>query len=334
MKNKREKKMNPSVKTLIIVGLMLGIASAVVTVSGDTFLHNIFGHGKQESMYNLIGFAVWIVKRLIYIWLATSYGTEGLGELTGSISDLVMLNPPISGLHNLMKTSIEFVFVLYIPAIASTGFYILFLSSSPKGRAKAKAMLTRLIIGLIIISITPQLMELLLKTSEGLTSAILAPTGKEAFTGTWDTTLGTTLPPSGLKGMHFIATFIEVELGFYTFLFFMVLVWGAFIFPLVIRFLIVSMLIIMFPLATLLYSFEFSKTLGRMMLEQTFIWIFLQAINALIVLTIIQSMLSLPEDFLRAGWGPLTIAVIPFMGCMLFSVAPVFIIRFFKGFLP
>ncbi len=320
--------MNSRIKILMVVGLVLGMV--LISTAG---IPKVFGEG-QEAGFNILGIILWTAKRLLYIWLATSYGTEGLDEFKENISEIVMMNPPIGELLNLMSIVIKFVFALYIPVIAFLGFYILFLSSSPEGRVKAKGMLTKLIIGLIFVSISPQLMGLLLTVSEGLTSSILTPTEKGVFTEAWDTSMGKTIPPSGLKGLHFIASFIEIELGWYTFLFFMILVWGAFIFPIVIRFFAVSTFIVLFPLAILLYSFEFTKALGRTMLEQTLVWTFLQVINAVIVLTIVQSIISLGEDFMKVGWGPVIILVIPLVGCLMFAVAPLFIIRFFRGFLP
>ncbi|RLI87337.1 MAG: hypothetical protein DRO76_02470 [Candidatus Altiarchaeales archaeon] len=326
-------RMNSRIKILIVIGLIL----VAMSISTAVRIPKIFGES-HETGFNRMGIIIWIAKRLLYIWLSASYGTEGLNELKANLSEIVMMNPSITTLSNLMVIVIKLVFALYIPAIAFLGFYILFLSSSPEGRAEAKSMLTKLIVGLIFVSVSPQLMNLLLTVSEGLTSSILAPTAKGVFTKAWDTSIGATpldlrLELSGLKGLHFIATFIEIELGFYTFLFFMILVWGAFIFPILIRFFAVSVFIVLFPLSILLYSFEFTKALGRTMLEQTIIWTFLQVINALIVLTVVQSIISLGEDFMKVGWG-ITIPVIPLVGCLMFAVAPLFIIRFFRGFLP
>jgi len=327
-------RMNSRIKILIVIGLIL----VAMSISTAVRIPKIFGEG-HEAGFNMVGIIIWIAKRLLYIWLSASYGTEGLDEFKANLSEIVMMNPSITTLSNLMVIVIKLVFSIYIPVITFLGFYILFLSSSPEGRAEAKSMLTKLIVGLIFVSVSPQLMNLLLTVSEGLTSSILAPTAKGVFTNAWDTSIGATpldlrLELSGLKGLHFIATFIEIELGFYTFLFFMILVWGAFIFPIMIRFFAVSVFIVLFPLSILLYSFEFTKALGRTMLEQTIIWTFLQVINALIVLTVVQSIISLGEDFMKVGLGPMTIPVIPLVGCLMFAVAPLFIIRFFRGFLP
>lgn len=332
-------RMDSRIKILLIGLVVIGLVWRIMpsTAVEPPPLGGWLGHSRVEAGFTGMGFIIWGGKRIAYITLSTLYGTEGLNEFKEHLSEIVMMNPSITTLSNLMVIVIKLVFALYIPVITFLGFYILFLSSSPEGRAEAKSMLTKLIVGLIFVSVSPQLMNLLLTVSEGLTSSILAPTAKGVFTKAWDTSIGKPLPPygpKGLSGLHAIASFIEIELGWYTFLFFMILVWGAFIFPILIRFFAVSVFIVLFPLSILLYSFEFTKALGRTMLEQTIIWTFLQVINALIVLTVVQSIISLGEDFMKVSVWPIIVPVIPLVGCLMFAVAPLFIIRFFRGFLP
>ncbi|MCK4492287.1 MAG: hypothetical protein KAU03_06660 [Candidatus Altiarchaeales archaeon] len=302
-------------KNIIILGLLLGIISLQPQVTAQI---------------------IWVIKRMGYSALASDYGTAGWEEIKDNIADIILANPPVEELHSLMTEVMKLVFAFYIPAIISLGFYILFLSSSSTGRAKAKDMLGKLIVGLVMISVSPQLINILLSISEQFTSSILAHTEKTIMSNALSETIGTGPPlPSGLIGVHHMFTLVNIELGFYLFLFFMVLVWGTFMFPLVIRFLAVSTFIVLFPLSIFLYSFEFSRALGRMMMEQTLVWIFLQAINALILLTATLCILSLPPDFMDIStwWLPLP-GIIPAMVCFMFPIAPLFIIRFFRGFLP
>jgi hypothetical protein len=195
----------------------------------------------------------WTIKRVGYSLLATYYGSEGWGVLESNIVDIILLNPPVDELYNLMGIVMKIVFAFYIPAIVFLGSYLLLLSNSPAGRAKAKAMLSKLIIGFIMVSVSPQLIKLLLEISEKLTSSILAFTATDIFSGALSGVIGGKLVnPPGLSGLHLFSTFVSIELGFYVFLFFMVLVWGSFIFPIVIRFFAVSTFIVLFPLSIFL----------------------------------------------------------------------------------
>jgi hypothetical protein len=299
-------------KILIVVGVLLSIILLQTQVEAQ---------------------AVWIIKRFLYSYKAVEFGTEGWGELRDNISDIILANPSIDDVRGLMEMFLKLAFILYIPAIISIGVYLLFLSTSHIGRAQAKDILCKLVIGLIAVSISPRLIELLLTISSEFTSSILAFTETGIYSAALSDSLGGVLPlPKGLIGLHLIMTFVSIELGFYLFLFLMILVWGSFIFPIVLRFFIVSLFIALFPFSIFLYSFEFTRALGRMMVEQTIIWTFLQAVNALVVLTVVLCITSLPPDFMKVTmFLPNLIFVI---ASFMFPIAPLFIIRFFRGFLP
>lgn len=332
--------MDPRIKTLMVIVLMLGATLAVA--AKFTVTPSMERARASEFKFDLLDSAIWLAKRILYIGLAISYGTHGLDELKENLWEIIMMNPPLEGLSGLMDATIKLALAFYIPAIALLGFYLLFLSSSPEGRARAKGMLTKLVVGLVLVCISPLLITILLNISEALTDSVLSQAGISedsgggVFAAALEESIGCPwiiLPEciGTLEWWHAILTLIEVEMGFYTFLFFMLIVWGSFIFPIVIRFLVVSTFIVLFPLAIFLYSFEFSRALGRMILEQTLVWIFLQMINALIVLTIVLSISSLPSGFMNITMLP---SIIPITGCLMFSIAPLFIIRFFRGFLP
>lgn len=176
--------------------------------------------------------------------------------------------------------------------------------------------------------------------------------------------------------MHWMVTFTEIELGYYTFLPFLLVIWGMGVY-FFLRFAMITLFMIIFPLSVLLYSFETTKAVGRNMLEQTIMWIFLQVFSAVIVvsvaLSLIQANLNLfaiqgipdtwsaiivgafmwPIAYITPLWGQMAadiggaeiayitnalatplIEFIPFVGCFVILVAPLFIMRLFKGFLP
>jgi hypothetical protein len=309
-----------------------------------------------------------------------------------------------------LKLFLEIIHPLYILSIAITAFYLIFISGSPSGRSKAKNFMKDLIVGMIIISMSPMLLSGLVNLSADITDAILKQTDTTIVTRNLEITFGPAADKStqelriedalsGTPGienaimdrfnsltctlcmMHLMVTFTEIELGYYTFLPFLLVIWGLGVY-FFLRFAMITLFMIIFPLSVLLYSFETTKAVGRNLLEQTIMWIFLQVFSAVIIvsiaLCIIQSqpnMFTIPgvpyamalpiaEGLMwvitysfwfipnlaagsaglagGAGLGGLIalkltnplVEFIPFVGCFAILLAPLFLMRLFKGFLP
>lgn len=107
----------------------------------------------------------------IYTWNITS-------DILLNLKTYVLMNPsPLEpSVLNVMNFFIFNLQVAYILAIAATALYIVFSSGSPKKRAKAKSMLGRLVMGMLLVSISPYIMRLFLDFSSGLTETILNQT--------------------------------------------------------------------------------------------------------------------------------------------------------------
>lgn len=294
--------------------------------------------GNTGFLSKLVSNVAYFAKRYFYVKLAIGVGEQGLDTLEKYLRELILMNPKLSNFNTIMKSIMIMVFCFYTPALVFLGFYLLFVSTSPRERAKAKDMFSKLFISFIFVSLAPKLLHLLLLISEELARSILFRVDPETFGKVLHTVVKCDLPiecdprcAGTLEFLHCVATFTEVEIGFYTFLFFMILIWGAFIFPIVLRYFIVSIFIALFPLSIFLYFFEFTKPLGRVMLEQTLIWIFMQVINALLIAAVIYSILTFSPTFMKPGPLP---NLMWFIGCLMFSIVPLFVVRFFRGFLP
>ena len=385
---------------LLVVSCTFSAYAAEAT-GGGNILTGIFS--SQSA-----GEAVWWVKRGLYAFMSLDYSKEDMGFIVNNLSDLILLNPDAEGteVQNGLGFILGLIQPLYVLSIAATAFYLIFVTGSPTGRAKAKSLMKDLVVGMIIISLSSLLLEALLTFSATATDAVLKQTdvsvvtdnlqivfGSPADKSVKDVAVNSVLSASslGLLGdatampdyllshtctlclMHFMATFIEIELGYYTFLPFMLMIWGLGVY-FFLRFAMVTLWLILFPLSILLYSFETTKSVGRNMLEQTIMWIFIQVFNAVIVvaiaLCIIQSkpgymtvpgvpqwvsqplayglvqtvMGAIPvgvvgpaQDVTSLIAGKLStplIEFIPFAGCFVMLIAPLFIMRLFKGFLP
>jgi len=287
------------------------------------------------------GELIWWLKRASYAFFSLEFAKEDMGFLITNFSGLILLNPnAYSGeIHEGLRLFFSMIQPLYVMAIAVTGGYLIFISGSPGGRSKAKKFMKDLIVGMIIISMSPMLLQGLMNLSESITEAILNQTDVTIVTQNLETTFGSPADISvdelGVQNiiatatgendgnillnkikshtctlciMHWMMTFTEIELGYYTFLPFMIMIWGLAVY-FVLRFAIISLFIMVFPLSVLLYSFETTKAVGRNMLEQTIMWIFLQVFNAVVVVAIAMCIIQMQPGLLTIPGIPYEIAM-------------------------
>jgi len=64
--------------------------------------------------------------------------------------------------------------VVFLLAIVATALYIIFSAGTPKKRAAAKSMISRLVIGLLLVSVSPYIISLFLGFTSGLAAAIMS----------------------------------------------------------------------------------------------------------------------------------------------------------------
>jgi len=220
-------------------------------------------------------------------------------------------NPLIS---NLMKSIITFIQPFYLLSIISIGFYLLFFSGSPKGRAKAKSALPRILVSMLFFSFSPLILTLLLKASESLTIAALNITGKEPIE---EILLG------GIYGAHVVISWMTMASYAYGAnpwsysLFFMA--WFPYIF-IAARDITLTLLEIFFPMTILLYSFNYTKGIGRTLLEQTIVWTIIQFFWMLVLVALALSV-PLKDELVKnpvlGGIQIPIISAIPFIGPMI-----------------
>jgi hypothetical protein len=188
----------------------------------------------------------------------------------------LMLNPPIENpmILSAIRFSVSLLQPLYIFAILLTATYLLFISGSPRGRAKGKATFVKLIIGLGIIMLTSPLIQLFLEISHGFTSLILDvfKPNPEIFK----------LSTSFFMSYFTMITFFKPAVGSFFLLASLFLPLGVFV-VLSTRYLLVIFLTILFPFLVLFYSFSPTQRLGKKLLFSLFSWIFLPLFEATIL---------------------------------------------------
>jgi len=191
--------------------------------------------------------------------------------------EFILLNPDLR--HNNVINSVElFIHLLqpfYLLGIAVTAFYLIFVSGSIIGRARAKSTLISLVISFAIIIFTIPILGFLLDLSQFISSLALdlvdTQIGSDAVCG------------EGLRELEHLYSSYMV----YTYenptviMMFTALVYlGAFL-VLSMRFFMIILWAMFFPFAVFFYAFHFTRNLGRFMLFQTSWWILIQVIGAM-----------------------------------------------------
>jgi len=121
------------------------------------------------------------VKLIAKLWIVGN-AWDFFGFLTGityHLGDYVMANPPMKDIKPIQGFFISLISPLFTLAIVLTSAYLLLYSESPRGRAKAKGVLARLIYALVIVSLSPLVIELLMTLSSTITGLILDSTDVE-----------------------------------------------------------------------------------------------------------------------------------------------------------
>lgn len=141
------------------------------------------GQQKEEKLWELskskgYKFISMLTGEIARELVALSWLTYTVHEATSEFSRIdqyILINPnPLdSQILGVMNFFIILAQIFYILAITVTGFYLLFISGSVRGRAKAKYTLGRLIIGMLLVSISPYILNYLFNFSYLFSKAIL-----------------------------------------------------------------------------------------------------------------------------------------------------------------
>ena len=180
------------------------------------------------------------------------------------IKDMLMWNPDPDDIKPIVDDSIEILIPIYVMVITLTGIYVLFLSISPAGRARAKSMLWNLILSMVLVSLSLEIFKILLNISGVLTRRIIA--------GIVTTNLSQLI---GLGEMN-------PWMLFFLYIFIVPVLFCA-VLAVALRYIIVLILCAIFPFTLFLYFFEFTKDIGSKLLRYTMAAIYTQVVQALML---------------------------------------------------
>lgn len=218
-------------------------------------------------------------------------------------------NPAIEGMVNFMLT---IVVPFYIFGIVSTAFYLLFVSGSPMGRARAKSGLLKLLVSIPLALGSIEIMQLLIDISEYLTATILSVTNLElgldmlkATIGFFQANLYAWVSFGWWPAFRHVANALMIGMPVFVIIF--------------MRYFIMVIMTILFPLTIFMYAFRYSKSFGAALLKMTVWWTFSQVLMAIILVGISVAALSLPlpSDTMLQGCfgigGFIALAIAPLM---------------------
>ena len=349
MKNKKRRLI------AIGLGLILLFLFGPVCVSAGAALLALVEGAVAELLFHFFkhqSYGIFILGILTWLYI------HGM-DLADVLVESILMNPNISdpGIGNILAIWVHLLQPVYVLAITIIGVYLLLMSGSPGGRAKAEGMLSKLIIGMIIIGMSKFWLKLMLDSSRYLAETILnmaspataSDVFKEMMWYLFNLFQGMAInePDAALIMMVTIYMFA----------------WSIFTI-LGLRYLVVTLLVILFPLTIFFYSFGATKPLGKPLMEQTIVWIFLQVVEAAVIAIIAIAVLILPPSLSEAG--PIMVVVafpvmnpqfillyaaaaaslavylspnfIPFLiylvGFLMMIVLPLIMLRMFKDFLP
>ena len=187
---------------------------------------------------------------------ASSAGSGALKQVDDVLVNWLRKNPTIypiqaTGVGVLTKVILQALIPLYEIVILLLGMYIIFVALIPPRRAHAKAMFSRLLTGLILVSLSPMVYQLLLEIEDSLITQVYTGAG---FT---PTTADVVAVLALLSVTIYLIPYMY-NLGLFVLA-------AMLLFPLLIlaRYIVVGILGSFFPMTLFLYFFEIGRASCR-----------------------------------------------------------------------
>jgi hypothetical protein len=239
-----------------------------------------------------------VTGRVMYAFAIKSLYFNPLRENVKNLQNLILMNPvmlteengefvPNTGLNNLVETFIKIAIPFYLIAIIAVALYLLFVSGSPIGRARAKSSLIKLVISMGVILLTIPIIQLLLDISSTLAGNIL---------GLTDISVGISVLQGGIDRIEFLyasTTVYNYWNSLYILMFSAIMIASLFM-MLALRYFLVIYFTALFPLSIMLYAFYFTRKIGAQMFRTTIAWIFVQPVMALVLVAISIARYTMP----------------------------------------
>ncbi|MFH1722385.1 MAG: hypothetical protein ABH950_07265 [Candidatus Altiarchaeota archaeon] len=226
-----------------------------------------------------------------------------------------------SGMIVLQKAFLDILVPFYIIALLLNAIYFVFMSGSPRGRARSKLMFQKLIISMVAVTIAPILFQALLDLGSVLANF--------AYDHLFD--LDTLVVEQSQRLSMQNGLFYLFPIGFLTFVLFctmLLVVW---------RYFVLYFYAAAFPFIIFLYFFEFTKGTGRKYMKKIVMWSFLPVIQIFLLgftlssFSAIQGItfvgpynppMQLIVDSMVATFAIVTVIVISITGSIFLLISP------------
>lgn len=207
---------------------------------------------------------------------------------------------PLTGWRSITIVILKVLVVPYQILILLTGIYITYVSIIPRKRAFAKNYLLRLIIGLILTTLSPIIFEVILEMEHFLLFELIR-SGTTTGAGSCSLVAGCPAGPdcviNCMDKIGKILTYLMAALFVWPLtcsigvvaliivVFTFAVVWS--------RFIIVAAFGVIFPATVFLYMWNYTAGIGRKLMKYTFIWIFMPVVQALFLVVMAESVANL-----------------------------------------
>lgn len=202
-----------------------------------------------------------------------------LRALVWSLQQDPIIYPLAGGLGNMMRQFILLLYPFWVIALLLTAIYLIFVAVDPPRRYRAKSMLQKLLVGMVVTATSPVIYQITLNLSHGITEGIIGPGGVldnivsslPVPYNSVDTMFFMILPIDTSSwtlrtGVNMLVVFIPLLILLLFTILALAVVWF--------RYMTVILCAIFFPFTLFLYVFEATRGMGRELLKLTIVWIF------------------------------------------------------------
>jgi hypothetical protein len=269
--------MNKKLKIILVLGmLVVGSTSVSALLDGLTDM--------------LMRFFDWI--------------SDGINDfvqlLLDKIIDRLTWNPDITIVRPLIDDFIELLTPLYIIAFIIIGLYFFLLSESPKGRARARSALLKLLLSLAFVLSASLIYQFLLDLSELLVNFVI------------------NLVEVDLSAAARVIVVYMATYPLFWIVYALIILLLDIVFAL--RYVLLLIMAAIFPLTIFFFFFEVTKNYGRKLMRYTFMLIFTPVIQAIILIFFITTMNNIGEA--ETAGGEFAVIAICIAGFILMILAP------------
>ena len=328
---KTRKRIIVSLSVLLVIAMIVDSSALLplIVQAGISYFKEEYQRALPEAIKKASG--EWLTLAGLRIALAYFIWTGFFSKYADNcdhLPELILMNPKIMiadnngnyygnpPMEDLVNAFIRLTQPFYVLAIMLVAFYLLFVSGSPLGRARAKASLIRLVLSMGLIVLTIPIIQLCLDISEIITGSVLNMQDvspgisilKETIYGLWNNFLG------------------AITIGYWNSVYLLMFSGVMFFIPfmlIALRYFMVIYFTALFPITVLLYAFYFTRSMGGHLFRETFRWIFIQPLYALILAAISVSAVSMPlitsDKSAQMGFG--------LAGFMVLMIAPLIVVK-------